>query len=245
MSIDPFDAYEQGRLSPEDRAAFEARLDTEPDLAQSLSDYRTARTAIELAGDQVLREQLKQRYRQTQKPPRRIGRWLAAATILIVIASFSLWNIFRTSPTTTSLFADYQDTPAFTQQVRSGVAQTDRFQKAAQAYQSGNYTAAADSLQALVRALPSSSSQTAFYAYHTGIAFFQQAKWEVAVSYFQQVTDNSPLRGRANWYSALAYLAQEQPDVAQSILQKHLEMGYRFKQLEATSLVDLLIALQK
>ena len=220
--------YVDGELSPEEAGPFEAAMQTDPQLAADVDQYRQLKTVLQerLPNDQT-REALTQRTAQLNKQyfagntsspsiaPARIRRlhWLApaAAAACILVAIVLLWP------------QDYNhklDQLGQTNMI--GVTergdQTDTLlQKAAVYFNNKQFEKALPLLNAAVTA--DTSSQLALY--YRGVAAWHTGDLQLARTSLQKVYANtSILKNDAAFYMALTYTTEKNNTMALEWLQK-------------------------
>jgi anti-sigma factor RsiW len=86
-------AYADGRLEPERRAAVEAWLAARPDEAERIADYRRLAESLRAAYDPLLADAVPQRLRRPRRPWQRYGRvagWMLAGGLIGALAGWQL-----------------------------------------------------------------------------------------------------------------------------------------------------------
>lgn len=84
--------YVLGRLSPDDRAAFEARLAADPDLRESLARERSIREGVRRVGREELKRRLAEATRTAPRPGVPWGRVAALAAMILIVTGIALWQ---------------------------------------------------------------------------------------------------------------------------------------------------------
>ena len=93
-------AYVDGRLPPEARAAVEAWLESHPDDAERVADYRRLSEDLRRAYDPMLGEAVPQRLMQAA-PRGRLQRWAAVAgwvALGIAVGAAAAWQLYEARP---------------------------------------------------------------------------------------------------------------------------------------------------
>ena len=86
-------AYVDGRLAEPQRAALEAELAANPELAQQLEAYRAHSEALRAAFQPVLEEPIPMRLLDATRPPHRRGWAIAAAILCTVFGGVAGWAV--------------------------------------------------------------------------------------------------------------------------------------------------------
>jgi len=86
-------AYVDGRLAEPQRAALEAELAANPELAQQLEAYRAHSEALRVAFNPVLDEPIPMRLLDATRPPHRRGWAIAAAILCTVFGGVAGWAV--------------------------------------------------------------------------------------------------------------------------------------------------------
>jgi anti-sigma factor RsiW len=105
ISESELQAYADGRLSAERRAAVESWLAAHPDEAERISDYRILNDAIRGAYDDMLEEPVPERLAHALRPVRPWKRYAAVAAgvaLGIAIGTIAGWQLHETRPTPSS-----------------------------------------------------------------------------------------------------------------------------------------------
>jgi tetratricopeptide (TPR) repeat protein len=213
--------YLDNTLTEPERAAFETELQTDPVLAQTFATIQEARERLtrqwaDEPADAALLETLQQagkEYFQTGATTGKIGgggrtaplyrMWWAAAAAISVVA-VSIWFLLR-PPAYERLYAERRDFPeaSFTARNNEPAAQT--LQNAATAFNSGNYAQALPLLNTYRNDHPT-DAEIHLYA---GICYLELKQYDRARAAFQQITATQNIwAGEAYWYTALAYLRE-------------------------------------
>jgi tetratricopeptide (TPR) repeat protein len=238
--IDPADfmeaaeAYDEQRLTPEDRRAFEQQLSTDEALQTALHDYRLLRHSIEAIDLKRRLNALHDRLEAAgtlhdvpvapfgSVPPaapvralpgwRTRGWWLAAAGLAVVLGLVWLLTQPASGPDPQALYAAYYR-PEPPMRGPSDCPATSG--KAIASYRAAQYRAALDQFANV----PDGEACTLYYRGLCQLALDDPKAAITSLETAKQQSSGS-LRQRAEWYLALAYLADEVPDKAHAQLQE-------------------------
>jgi FimV-like protein len=212
--------YLEGELSQEERLAFEARLHAETALAEEVALHQHLRTGIQASGRNRMLDMLAETDRKmpAYHPPAQIipfgeaarSRFyqIAAAVILLLIPLYLVLDYNRRP---NKLFAAYFS-PHQAVMVESG----DPMAQAMQEYQRQNYAQALPILEKMLSERANHDT-TLFYQGNSSLAL---GKADEAISSFEKLTTDqaNPFYHEAQWYLALAYLKDKQPEKARNLL---------------------------
>lgn len=211
--------YIEGDLSPEERQAFEAALQTDASLAASLALYREVETVLQQrlpadAGVTALRERMEELKKvHFAKGPKRIPviRYITgfAAAAAIIVFAIVLWPR-----------GDYMDRFGGTQMVSSaerGDGADSLLQQAAVYFNKGQFDRALPLLQKSVAA-DSSNTMALFYR---GVAQLHMHAIDAGRQDLERVYNTESIfRYEAAFYTALSYAQQKNAIAAREWLDK-------------------------
>lgn len=208
------DQYLSGEMPAEERRAFEAELGQRPELREALALQQDMAFLLRHGQErQARRAQLDDigpayfQASQRRLPLGRIAAAAAAAAVLLLL----VWQVFWQPP---SLYERYADFPPLALAEKTAGAQD--WSEAEQAFNAGDYAAAAQQLAAYVQAFPE-DQQARLYL---GISYMESGRVAEARDLFLEVMPIAPaLRDYAQWYLALSYLKTEDRDEARAVLQ--------------------------
>lgn len=211
--------YLDDLLSPADRAAFEAAISADPELAAEVEQVRQARERLarqwtQPTGNTALTKTLQtlgqQHFGDTAPPaptltvpPSFSSRrwWLVAAAV--AAAALIAWLLWPKADAPALLYAEYRRFPeaGFT---LKGTENTDQaLQNAARFFNQKNYAAALDAFQQSFATSPA-PLEARFFA---GLCQLELGKTAEADTTFTTLRDGgSQWAGEAAWYLALTYL---------------------------------------
>ncbi len=222
--IERIENYLTGKLPENERKAFEAELETNAELGEAMELYRISDEAIELAVENSLRSQLKQWDAEDAAtkanggggvgeapiiPLRRTWmRWAAAAVVVGLVGLFVwLWNTGGQGPD--DLFAQNYEI-ATPPNIRSTNGGAHPLTTGFEAYEKGNFTAAAD----FFKTISTDNGHFAEAQYYLGHSYLQLQKPLDAMAAFGQSvkTNDGKYREKAEWNLLLAQLASHRID---------------------------------
>lgn len=234
-SFEDIARYADHEMSAEERAAFEAALDTDPELQQQLAGYRDIERALQqhFTPDEQ-REQLQATMKglrsefftdqavdapvavTTPAAPAKVvsfNRYLKAA---VAIAAVLVIGLFVWKPWQTDLYTQYADAKMIRQEERGGHFDTVMTQ-ATTAFNNREFTTAAVLLAELVQKEPDNS----FANFYFGVALLQSDKVEAARRVFVPLFNGeSAFKYEAAFYQALSYLKEKNKAAAKEWLEK-------------------------
>ena len=208
--------YLADELSPEDKAAFEARLAEDPALKRRMKIARQLDEAFDGAEVFALRKELHAIRELRSKPKlRRFPRWSYAAIAAAVVILVLVWvNVGPPSQSPEALFADnYSAYPMLINSRADSVS--DELGAAMVAYQNGEYAFAAEAFGSL----QSETVRPEFLRFYEAVSLLG-AKDGAGAIRILTVLDLPELAEPRQWYLALAYLQSGQPEAAKDELKK-------------------------
>ncbi len=223
LNFDEVRRYLKDQMDQGEKAQFESRINSDPELAKQVDLDRVLLEGIQLH----YRGQLKEKLKRLDQGDQVVGKSgfpifkalaLAAGFTLILVVSFF---IFDRKPDTQALYAAYFK-PYYN--VVSGIERGELGESGIedpyQLYESGQYQKANASFEKLLLKNPD-DAQLRFYA---GLSYLNAGLTAEAISHLSQVADikDFAFLGAANWYLGLAYLKEDRPKKAIEIF-KFLE----------------------
>ncbi len=238
------EAYLEGKLTEEERKAFEAQLASDPKLAEKVSLYKNIDQVIEdqstLDFQKLVQEQgtifLQNEQKETageQSPIRFLSRrsLLIAASLLILVISIVLiyQNVNNQDKLSgPELYAHNFDTYNLNQSLRSQVSRLTDFQNGIKAYQSQDYDLAVNIFEDLAQ----NDSDDIVLAYCLAQAYLNQqpAQFAKAKASLRKiiVEGGSIYVPKAKWYLALIHLQEEALVEAKNLLEEVAQSDDQF-----------------
>jgi TolA-binding protein len=215
--------YATGQLSGSQKAAFERRLQTEPELKAELDLY-VAMMALE---QQRLKQSLFQSLEDQDAQPLKPGasrKWIWGLAGLALMVTLAVWYGLQPAqntqqqPTNTKEIALEYIRKAYPSPVVSMGNDTLKtaLKNAFLAYRKGQFQDAAKQLKPLADQ-PDANDEVLFY---TGESYLQTADYPTAIQYFSKVKTDY-WRESADWRMTLAMLLNDQEKEARVLLEKH------------------------
>jgi len=204
--------YLEGSLSPSEQQAFDQRLVQEPAFSEEVALQQQIREGLRATGRARILSQLEtvENRMSAYHPPTQVIRfderirqrfyWAAAAAILLLIPVYLL---LKSNISQEKLFARYFE-PYQTAQPLS----QDPLDRALQQYRDKNYAKALGILKSMEDQGDVSDS-TLFYKANVHLQLDQPRE---AVASLQKIPASSTFYDEAQWYLALAYLQNNEPE---------------------------------
>ncbi|MEO0470957.1 MAG: hypothetical protein AAF206_15120 [Bacteroidota bacterium] len=226
--------YLAGELSPEDKAAFAARLAEDPALKRRMQIAQQLDQAFDGAEVFALRKELQSiRALRQQKKVRRFPVWSYAAVAAAIAILVLLWvNPGGSGKSSEALFAE--NFGAYPMLISSRAdSVSDTLGAALIAYENGDYAVAARHFAALDSA---DNIQPRFLRFYEAVSLLGAKDGAGAIAILQAL-DLPELDEAKQWYLALAYLQNGQPEASKETL-KDIQTG-RFAP-QAAELLEVL-----
>jgi tetratricopeptide (TPR) repeat protein len=232
------EAYLTGTMLPNEKNAFENRLETDKAFAEEFMSFRTSYQAIILQSRKELKEHLKG-LEKNKTSEAKIINWRYVS--LAVAASLSLAILIinlLSSPSTDDLYKTYYSVyPNVVAPIeRSTQIAVDSYKKPFQLYEDARYEEALLQFNELLQTKPTSPALN-LYAGFCALALKDS---KTAIAYFEVVINNPPndFLATARWYSALAYLQEENKEQAMAMLVQ-LKQNHFYRERAGRLLQDL------
>lgn len=208
-------------LSPQERTAFDDKMKSDANWNQKVDEVRLLLTGVQESG---LRASLDQYHQDLAKEvkPRSEGKvlsmnvkWMAAASVLLAL-SITAWLFFGKSRPEKLYSSYYSPDPGLL--TAMGPATNYDFEKGMVDYKNGQYQAAIDNWNGLLKQDPANDT----LHYFIGVANQAINNLDIARTHLKPVATNSQSRfaNDASWYLGLIFLKQNQRDSAIQYLQK-------------------------
>lgn len=209
-AFEEIERYLRMQMTADERKAFEQKLTADATLQDRVKQVQLILTGIQ---EVSLRARLPHFHAELQAPTDKgvqtgrtitLKRWLAAASILLVLAVCG-WLLFGKKGQSEKLYAAYfRPDPGLI----SAMSTTDNyvFDKAMIDYKTGNYTAAITAWEGLQKNDPLNDTLN----YFIGAAYLANQDSKEALPYLQRVVQSgkSFLVKDANWYAGLAMIKE-------------------------------------
>lgn len=209
--------YLEGSLSDVEKANFEAKLKTEPELA---TDYELHLAAYELVtsnGALQIKEILKRHEtgKYNYSNARLVKIILSVAAVVLMLTALFFLIPSKNSTAEDSLFATYF-TPYRDPVVARGEGGPSGIRElATTAYRSRDFASALSFYRQL-------ADPTPVDRFYCGLSALQTTDTEIAISMFKEVTRlESDYTQQASWYLALSYLKAKKRDEAEKGPPRH------------------------
>jgi len=209
MNENQIDRYLLNQMTPEERKAFEARMESDQSLAQEVNIQREVLKDIEGIGRIELKSKLKQIHQdlysnsaQPKSNVRRLFYRVAAAAIFLGVLTFGWWSM-QQAPNNAQLFA--QNFEPFELSLNHRSQGDISLAKIESVYDEGRYDEAIIMFQ---EALTDQNIQSSQILLGLGICYLQTNQPKKAIAQFDQILSNKDFNyeDEAQWYLGLTYL---------------------------------------
>lgn len=223
--------YIHGELSPEKKAALEARIQQEPALAEALREYTLGEQAIQAKGDQLLKEKLNQKgISLLQKNPPKskvLWPWIAAAAAIALLISVFLFNTSSPGPQWQEM-AEAFPLPNAPTSIRGNSDLPKLRQKGTDSYLRLQNQEAATYWNQYLQ--DTTDIEIQFYL---GIVYWQMGNPDSAQYHLSQVPQESSLYQRASWYQTAVCVDKKDTDCLKTHLNSISQQNGHYKQSTA------------
>lgn len=212
--------YLNGNLSPEERHAFEHRLENDPELAEAFSSYRQVSGFLEreFAKDEegdafkanlaaISRKYFSKDHEVKNKGRQQLWKLLAAACLVLAMGLYFFQKLGLPA------YEDYADIQPISLAVRGDMDALSL--KAENAFNSGQYAEAAAYFAEMLKSDSTNMELRLYYA----IALTESDNYEKSERVFDELSRiPSPVQYEALWYYALSKLKQEDYEACEDLL---------------------------
>lgn len=238
------DDFIKGRMSQQEASSFRDKIDNDPDLAK---DYKILKglhevldkkdqleflDTINIASynyDQRHKDDLSRTYRfkiNTRHIP-----WLSAAAILLSFAIYILLSTMEKSPQNT-LFKKHYAQYKHIIEIRDAGDSTSTLYSGMQHFKTGSYE------KALTSFLEVKEKYNQISTFYIGLCYMELEYYDKAIIYLKEATEtNSEQKQDAEWYLALAYLAEGKEKDSEKMLERIIINPRHFYHNQAQNLL--------
>ncbi len=237
--------YVMGKLSSQELSNFEQQLQNDPDLKQSLEDYKLLVAGIKYSGRHQLLNKLKaieeefseksNKTKTVRLIPRRF--YYIAASLAIILVSLIL--IFRLPEPSSRQLAQAYFNPYPTtigSSTRSINQNHSDLDEAMNNFEAGNF----DKSIEILKTLPIDKNEYIIQFYLANAYQAKSSFDEAEKIYIELQQRGGELQDQVNWYLSLCYLEQNKTSLAKQTLQQLAEgkSSYKSKASELLSKID-------
>ncbi|MBL7945990.1 MAG: hypothetical protein JNN32_07975 [Flavobacteriales bacterium] len=212
-TFERIEAYVLGRLSADERLAFEQRLSTDAALRAEVELERENIMAIELGGLQRVLEQVRGEQVIEQGHGGPWISYLKYAAVVAVLFGAALWFIARPNANERTFAAHFVPDPGLP--VAMSASDDHAFHDAMVAYKLGDHDEAISKWSALLKEEPSNDT----LRYYIGCTELNAGRSDRAVSMLMSVADQSgsAFAAKARWYAFLALVRKGDVAAARAV----------------------------
>lgn len=203
------EGYLRRQMTPDEQAAFEARMAADPALNSAVEEARLVHGLVRYDGRIALKTRL-QAIHEAGPPQtvavviplwKRAGFRVAAALALVAVLALLWW---QQAPGADQLYATHY-APLENKVTTMGIAQDAAIEQGMAHYDAGDYNKA---LEAFDKALSTPSDDTKILLLYRGICLLEVNQPVEAQTAFATIVETNDVlyRGPARWYRALAHL---------------------------------------
>lgn len=226
---DLYDRYLSGLLNEIEQHQLEQQLASDERIRNDFQAYILARQALNMAGEEALRQRIRQVASSTRQRTWS-RRWSIAASVLLLLGiGCLLFWVLSPSPAE-RLFTAYLDAQdVYSMKARAPLEATGRLDRAIGFYEENELEQALPLLEQVLEDAPPQEMVVARAVLYLGLIHLQMDRPTLALGYFREIraADTPNEAQAARWFTALAYLATKQTTEAQARVQKICEeQGY-------------------
>lgn len=234
--------YLDKQLSALEEADFEKRLEVDSDLRKALEVTLAAQASIAITGKEKRKMEFRARYQETktvEAPKKRIWMYgIAAAAAALLFCVIWLPRVWAPqSPDSETLFASHYEAPTFSG-LRNGSNQEaySIWRKAAEDYNNQQFQTAIPAFRTLLQ--DTTFEEIPKANYFLGLSYLELDSTKQAIEYFDAVASGSAFDYPSKWYSALAYVKQNDFASAEALLADLVTAPQGFKKKQAEKLLQ-------
>ena len=238
--FEKIEQYALGKLTAEERIAFEEKIATDPAMADALSNFRKSQMAIKAAARHQLREKTAKAYSSQVSATNRkyvlIQRIAVAAGFLLLLAAgFWYYNQDGNAMEPDILFVQNFEMPAAPAVRSYNNPQDGKWEQTLQFYGANNFDEAIPLLSELLEDETFDQKETAKLLWGASLLATHQA--DKALFILDQINDAKCYKQEKEWYRALAFLLLNKLDAAKSALEQIAGQKNHYKMKEAAQML--------
>lgn len=238
IDIEEVKKYLSHQLTPDERSAFDRRLDHDPGLRREFNFWKTMVIAMEEHFDDRLKETLKREDIDNASKQRKLfitPLMVAASLIGVLVISYFLLNYFTKSDLDELFTAYYRpyynvvdDYKRGNNNINSQGTEGFRF------YEQKEYSKAITAFEQKLSKDPNNIS----VLFYSGLSYLATNQTDLSIKHLTPVASSThQLAEAAEWYLALAYLKNENIPECKDILKRIADQKGAYKE-RATSLLQ-------
>lgn len=221
-NIEEIENYFEGKLSLEDKLLFEAKLESNPELADELNLYKQIRSAIVEKGNNDLKNKFALADEEldiativsiNKKTNYKV---LAIAASVILVVGVSIFFFLNGKKDYTQLAIKYYEAE---KGLPVEMGPTSKFDKLMNLYKLGNYTDAQRELDELFK----NNSNNDTLLYFSAVVNDELKDYDSAISGYSKIPNSSTFFQKAQYRLVLTYLKTNEKDKALDVIKQSLE----------------------
>ena len=238
--LEYIDAYFQRMLDPEEIKRFEQKIAEDPDFADEVAFYLSAKQSLKAEADlekkQWFRQLLAERasvvdINQYRSSSRRVWIYRVTAAAAVIVCAFFVWYFVFSKTTSPGQMADNYISENF-KSLSVTMGEKDSLQEGLRLYNDGQYNEALRQFESIGRRNTESYSIKKYI----GITYLRLNNYDSALQYFQKFQNDTLYTNPSLFYQALTLLKRNLPgdkakarDLLQQVRDNDLE-GKEFAQ---------------
>jgi tetratricopeptide (TPR) repeat protein len=239
--IEDIEKYLKGDMKPEEKQAFEERLEIDDDFRMNFDAYKVSQYILEDESDKRLKTMLMGMERKGASSGIPLNRNLAiAAAVALVLVSFGIYLFTQKPFESRSLSEVYNEyyKPMDTGLVLERSEGDNEWNKAISHYKTGNYEDAIEIFKVL-SLKPDFEKKNALSLFF-GLSLLESGDSFGAIKKLEEVSSESGLFHDANWYIGLIYIKERKIDLAITEFEKIARVEkHQYRQQAEIILSDL------